>query len=238
MGAFRVSEEVQLIAGYAKPRSLARSSISLYTSGVAMGMMALLVRGPACRGQYLPRNRVRIPRVLDRSTGGAPPPRAGRAPPSVGLALHQGAQALVLLPAGQAAGQVGPEPGEVGVGVLAGQLQLDVAVQLGEAVVAAQLRLLGPEQPVHQTHLRLTSSPASSPALARWARSLRRASWIVLYSAPLVVPRRSASTSSGTRPATTVSSTSRWWGVSTSATPARSAASSSACSAAASGRPS
>jgi hypothetical protein len=34
---------------------LARSSISLYTSGVAMGMMALLVRVPASSGeQYRP----------------------------------------------------------------------------------------------------------------------------------------------------------------------------------------
>src|SRR5215211_446544 len=69
MAAFRVSEEVQLIAGYAKPRSLARSSISLYTSGVAMGMMALLVRGfRRVVEQYLPNDGAPIPRALDRST--------------------------------------------------------------------------------------------------------------------------------------------------------------------------
>src|SRR5215211_1214401 len=164
MAAFRVSEEVQLIAGYAKPRSLARSSISLYTSGVAMGMMALLVRGPACRGeQYLPCRRVPIPRILDRSTT--------RSACVVG---QQIAQALVLLAAGQAAGEVGPDAGELGVGIGAGQLQLDVAVELGEALLAADLRLLGAEQPVDQAHWR-TSSPASRPVRARWARSLRRA---------------------------------------------------------------
>ena len=86
----------------------------------------------------------------------------------------------MLLPAGQAAGQVGAEPGDAGVRVVAGQLQLDLAVRLGEAGVAAHLRLLGAEQPVDKAHLRLTSSPASRPASVRWARSLRRASWIVL----------------------------------------------------------
>jgi len=86
----------------------------------------------------------------------------------------------VLLTAGLAAGQVGAEPGELAVGVVPGELQLDVAVELGEAVVAAQLRLVGAEQPIGEAHLRLTSSPVSRPAWVRWARSLRRASWIVL----------------------------------------------------------
>src|SRR5215211_5265678 len=98
MAAFRVSEEVQLIAGYAKPRSLARSSISLYTSGVAMGMMALLVRGfRRVVEQYLPNDGAPIPRALDRSTI--------RRRWSAGVAGRQGPEALVLLPAGQAAGQ-------------------------------------------------------------------------------------------------------------------------------------
>src|SRR4029453_7287137 len=154
MAAFRVSEEVQLIAGYAKPRSLARSSISLYTSGVAMGMMALLVRGPACRGQYLPKNRVRIPRVLIVPPAALPHPGPGGrrrqpASPSTRARRLWCSSRHARQPARR-----GPEPGEAGVGVLAGQLQLDVAVQLVEAVVAAQLRLLGPEHPPHPTPLR------------------------------------------------------------------------------------
>ncbi len=38
IAAFTVSDEVTLIAGYAKPSAFARSSIWAYTSGVAMGM--------------------------------------------------------------------------------------------------------------------------------------------------------------------------------------------------------
>src|SRR5215218_3064680 len=139
-----------------------------------MGMMTLLVRGPACRGeQYLPCRAAPVPSNLYRSTNR-----------SAVIAGHQVAQALVLLAAGQAAGEVGPEAGELGVGVGAGQLQLDVSVQLGEALLAAHLRLLGAEQPLDQVlgwaHQRLTSSPVSRPVPARWARSLRRASWMVL----------------------------------------------------------
>ena len=36
--AFSVCDDVTLIAGYAKAPAFARSSISAYTSGVAMGM--------------------------------------------------------------------------------------------------------------------------------------------------------------------------------------------------------
>ena len=54
--AFSVWLDVTLMAGYAKPCSLARSSISLYTSGVAMGMVTLLLQMPACREeQYRPK---------------------------------------------------------------------------------------------------------------------------------------------------------------------------------------
>jgi hypothetical protein len=51
----------------------------------------------------------------------------------------------VLFAAGLAAGEVGAEAGELGVRVLAGELQLDVVVELGEAGVAANLRLFGAE---------------------------------------------------------------------------------------------
>ena len=72
----------------------------------------------------------------------------------------------MLLPAGLAAGQVGPEPGEVGVGVVAGQLQLDVAVQLGEALVAADLRVLGAEQPVEKGGRRAAATHYEEAGLA------------------------------------------------------------------------
>ena len=68
IAAFTVSDEVTLIAGYAKPSAFARSSIWAYTSGVAMGMSVLrrcwipdrkfLLRG-AFRGRSPP--KVSIP---------------------------------------------------------------------------------------------------------------------------------------------------------------------------------
>ena len=70
----------------------------------------------------------------------------------------------MLLAAGLAAGEVGAEAGEVGVGVGASQLQLDVAVSSAKQS----------SQPTSG------SSGPGSPDAARWARSLRRASWIVL----------------------------------------------------------
>src|SRR5262245_34679683 len=122
---------------------------------------------------------------------------------------------VVVLPAGWAADQVGAHARQLGVGVGAVEFQLDVVVQLVEADLAAHLGLVRPEQAIDQpvAHRRPPSWSAwsgSSPRWSRWARSLRRASWIVLYSAPLVEPSRSARTSMGTSPATTVNSTSRW----------------------------
>src|SRR3569623_120077 len=52
MAALTVSDEVMLIAGYAKPSAFARSSIWAYTSGVAMGMVVLRRSWAACCGKY------------------------------------------------------------------------------------------------------------------------------------------------------------------------------------------
>ena len=60
------------------------------------------------------------------------------------LAADERAQALVLLAAGGAAVEVGAQAGNRGVGVLAGELELDVAVELVEADVAADLGPAGP----------------------------------------------------------------------------------------------
>src|SRR4030095_10988680 len=62
--AFRVCEEVTLIAGYANAPALARSSISAYTSGVAIGMVVLLVdrvRHAAYRRSETCRRARRVP---------------------------------------------------------------------------------------------------------------------------------------------------------------------------------
>src|SRR4030095_3460129 len=103
----------------------------------------------------LPKNRVPIPYVLDRSTSGRR---------SVPLGGQQGAEALVLLPAGQAARQGGGEPGQLDVGVLAGQL--------GEAVVAAapapRARAARPPDSSPGPLL-----PASRPAAGRWGLAPR-----------------------------------------------------------------
>jgi hypothetical protein len=50
----------------------------------------------------------------------------------------------VLFAAGGAAGEVCPQAGDRRVGVLAGELELDVAVELVETLVATDLRTCGP----------------------------------------------------------------------------------------------
>src|SRR5207249_5509179 len=55
------------------------------------------------------------------------------------LAADECAEALVLLAAGGAAVEVGAQPGQRGVGVLAGELELYIPVEPGEALVAADL---------------------------------------------------------------------------------------------------
>src|SRR5690349_3205461 len=53
-----------------------------------------------------------------------------------GIELEQGAQAFVLLRAGGAADEVGTQPGNMLVGPRPGKLELYVAVELREALVA------------------------------------------------------------------------------------------------------
>src|SRR5438132_8839757 len=55
-------------------------------------------------------------------------------------------QALVLFATGGAAGKVGAQAGDHRVGVLARELELDVAVELVEALVAADLRTCRPQE--------------------------------------------------------------------------------------------
>ena len=94
----------------------------------------------------------------------------------------------MLLAARGAAGEVRAQAGNGRVGVCAGELELDVAVELVEARVAADLRLGGAEQTaeclvaVRALHHVVSSSsdPTESPHSSRCLRSLRRASCSVL----------------------------------------------------------
>src|SRR5215207_9346485 len=61
------------------------------------------------------------------------------------IAADQCAQALVLLTAGRAAGEVCPQARDRGVGVGTLELELDVLVEPVEALVAADLGLCRPE---------------------------------------------------------------------------------------------
>ena len=100
------------------------------------------------------------------------------------VAADEGAQALVLLAARGAPCQVRAEPGDGGIDVGAGQLELDVAVELVEAGIAADLRLGWSEQTAecvvevgafaHVASSR--SEPTESPHSSRCLRSFRRAS--------------------------------------------------------------
>src|ERR687898_2093378 len=108
------------------------------------------------------------------------------------LLPNQRQEAFVILPTRRTALEVGRHAGHFA--------PLDVLVQALEALVAGDLGAGGAEQ-AHR-----------SPPIT--ARSLRRASCSVLYSAPRVVSRRSASTSIGTPLRASAVNTSRWWRVS------------------------
>jgi hypothetical protein len=66
------------------------------------------------------------------------------------LVGEQRREAVVVLAAGRAALEVRPHARHRGVGVAAGELELDVAVELVEARLAGQLRVGRSEQPVKQ----------------------------------------------------------------------------------------
>ncbi len=90
----------------------------------------------------------------------------------------------MLLATGGTAGEMGTKSGDGRVGVPAGQLELDITIELVEALVAADLRFGRAEQPLERllrvgsVHEFLSSSRSSSasPRSARCPRSFRRAS--------------------------------------------------------------
>ena len=95
-------------------------------------------------------------------------------------------QALVFLAARRAALEVRAQPRDGRLRVRSGELELDKAIELGEARVAADLRLGRAEEPA-QDRLRIAwfhqvslGSSSARPRSERDARSLRRASCSVL----------------------------------------------------------
>ena len=76
----------------------------------------------------------------------ARPARPARSARRLSGRLHERLEALVVLVAGGAARQVGVHAGDRAVRVLARHLELDVAVELLEALLAGELRPLGAEQ--------------------------------------------------------------------------------------------
>ena len=78
----------------------------------------------------------------------------------------------MVLVAGGAAGEMGPQAGQGGVGVLAGELEVDVAVELVEAGIAADLGLGGAEQPPERVG-EVVGSVMSSPWTTCRARGRR-----------------------------------------------------------------
>ena len=140
-------------------------------------------------------------RLLGRGLRGGPsrrgPALAGSLGPLAGVGGEQRAQALVLLAAGGAAVEMGREAGNPRVGVLARELELDVAVEELEAAVAADL--LGPraEQALERlvatrlaAHLSL---PRPSPTAPDPARQASRAAAAARREASCRAPRASSS---------------------------------------------
>src|SRR4051794_21201854 len=153
---------------------------------------------------------------------------------------QQRPQRRVILRARRAALEVRRHAGYGGLRVRARELQLDEAVELVEADLAAHLcggraEHAGESVPGLLVHRAFPSESSRNPWSASCARSLRRASCSVLYSAPRVVPRRSARTSIGTSCRVIATRTARWWLVSTLAIASLTARSSSAVSASSSG---
>src|SRR5262249_57830248 len=98
------------------------------------------------------------------------------------IELEQRSQAFMLLRARGTADEVGAQARDERVGGSAGELELDIAVELREALVAADLRLVAPEQ-AQEGWIEIASGHSFSsgnPASATWARSRRRASWSTL----------------------------------------------------------
>src|SRR5215212_11657442 len=93
------------------------------------------------------------------------------------LAADESEQAGVVLGAGRAAFEMGPEPGNCGLLVDAGQLRLDVAVELLEALLAGELGATGSKQPsecpveIAPVHHRVSSRVRRLGPIARGPRA-------------------------------------------------------------------
>jgi DNA-binding NarL/FixJ family response regulator len=181
-----------------------------------------------------------------RGCSTSPLPRRGLARASPNglerlLAAHEGVEAVVLLAASGAPVEVRAQSGNGCVGVGAGSFELDIAVELVEAGVAAYLRPRRAQEPAQRLleigslHHFSSEFSSASPRSSRCFRSFRRASCSVLYSALRLVLSRSARTSIGTPFTDSATRTRRWCGVSTCSIAFFSAPSSSLCSASASG---
>ena len=96
------------------------------------------------------------------------------------LAADERAQALVLLAAGGAAGEVGAQPGNGRVGVGARELELDVPVELVEALVAADLGRGRAEQAA-ESLLQL----GIAPSVSSFSQRVEREPGVVQMSAQL-----------------------------------------------------
>ena len=141
------------------------------------------------------------------------------------LAAHQIPQAAVVLVAGGAPGQVRAHPRHAGIGVSSAQLELDVAVELFEALLAGQLGRIRPEQQPEALgvcrfarHLILLRAPRRHrPRTSARPRPDGREASCARRESSCKGPRgsspaRSARTSMGTPSSATATSTSRWWG--------------------------
>ena len=89
----------------------------------------------------------------------------GRVPRDRPGYCHERTKALVILAACGAPREMGLRAGDRGVGVTAGELQLDVAVELLEALLAADLGPAGPEQPREQLSCDVVVAPSASSFL-------------------------------------------------------------------------
>src|SRR5436190_14254377 len=101
---------------------------------------------PSPRLSYLSR-RARLSRGRLRARHVAVGPRISA---RLALGLGERAQARVLLAAGRAAFEVRAHAGDEAVDVGAGELELDVEVELLEALIAPELRSRRAEQPARE----------------------------------------------------------------------------------------
>src|SRR3954451_24298078 len=95
------------------------------------------------------------------------------------IEFEQRAQTFVLFRARGTADEVGAQARDELVGGSACELELDVAVELLEALVAADLGLAAAEQALER-RIEVAaghSFTSGNPAAATWARRRRRASW-------------------------------------------------------------